>query len=629
MVINKGIMVKRLSDLPKTSVFTRYMKPDNMIPTPEAALENKDDIIHRPHILRLGTFSWSLPEKRAEYRYLTSSDRAFEDLGLDESNQEDPEFQQVMSGEWYLDGENFIKKGYPFPYAQAYTGYQFGLFAGQLGDGRVLNLFELPKPFKDQSNRGFYEMQIKGLGKTPFSRFADGKAVLRSSIREYIMSEHLNAVGIPSTRALTLTYLPKTFAQRYGAEKCAILSRFAESWARLGSFHMYRMRGERDEARKMSDYVIKELFTVEGKEFGYFNELMNTKNDFFEDGKNTIGELTRYDLMYLETVVRNAITVAYWQAYGFLNGVLNTDNTSILGLSLDFGPFSIMDRFDPNFTPNSEDHDHRYSYRNTPASIWWNLTRFGEDVCELIGAGNSLVDDPFFKDQGIKEEWEEPIIKRAAKIIEVGGEVYMYAFTKAYVEIMFARLGLPFSAINYDSPSIHIEELIEPLLKILSRVETDYNLFFASFMESNADEPNTNLERLTDKVLYFDSQEKMEDPTGYPKAEVIKEFGAWLEQYRRLFEHARMGDEEYNSKELAKRYNPLFLPRNWILEEVIAYTQQHDAEDLSYLKKLEKMSFHPYDKSKWGDELKELESKWLLQSNMGSEYSMLQCSCSS
>ena len=136
----------------------------------------------------------------------------------------------MVTGEFYLNKEDFQKKGYPFPYSQAYAGWQFGQFAGQLGDGRVVNLFEVPKNVPDKNNRHKYELQLKGAGMTPYSRFADGKAVIRSSIREYIISEHLNAVGIPTTRALSVSYLPETFAQRHRAEKCAIVSRFAELW---------------------------------------------------------------------------------------------------------------------------------------------------------------------------------------------------------------------------------------------------------------------------------------------------------------------------------------------------------------------------------------------------------------
>ena len=386
---------QKLAELPKTTSFTKHISPDGRIPKPEDAIANKDNIIHVPRVLQKGGFSWTLPEKRKKYKYLTTSAKALEDLGIDSLEVDNPEYQKLVSGEFYLENEDFQEKGYPFPYSQAYAGWQFGQFAGQLGDGRVVNLFEVPKNVKDKTNRHKYELQLKGAGMTPYSRFADGKAVIRSSIREYIISEHLNAVGIPTTRALSLSYLPETFAQRHRAEKCAIVSRFAELWVRLGTFDLYRWRSDRNGIKELSDYVINELFTIDGKKFGFLNKILAERDDFFDNSKETIGDLTDYDKMYLETIVRNASTTAIWQSYGFLNGVLNTDNTSVLGLAIDFGPFSIMDKFDPNYTPNSEDHELRYSYRNTPTAIWWNLTRMGENLAELIGAGPEILNDQF------------------------------------------------------------------------------------------------------------------------------------------------------------------------------------------------------------------------------------------
>ncbi|KAM9891733.1 hypothetical protein OXX79_010516, partial [Metschnikowia pulcherrima] len=391
-----------LVKLPKSTSFVAAMVPDDKITSVEIAAENKDNVIRTPRILQNGSFSWSLPEQRKEYRYLTSSPRAIADLGLSPEESDSKEFQEIVSGEIYA--KDFEKKGLPFPYSQAYAGWQFGQFAGQLGDGRVHNLFEVPKRGSDQSNetsaansaelaqnRPVYEVQLKGSGKTPYSRFADGKAVVRSSIREYIISEHLHAVGIPTTRALSLTYLPKTYAQRHGAEKCAIVARFAESWLRLGSFDLHRWRHDVSGVRRLSQYVIDELFTVNGGKFPFFEHLLK-KRDFFTNAAS-LGRLTDYDKMYYEIIVRNATTTAMWQSYGFLNGVLNTDNTSVLGLSMDFGPFAIMDRLDRKFTPNSEDHMLRYSYANTPTAIWWNLTRLGEDIAHLIGAGEKMASD--------------------------------------------------------------------------------------------------------------------------------------------------------------------------------------------------------------------------------------------
>lgn len=612
---------KKLAELPKTTSFTKYISPDGRIPKPEDAMANKDNIIHVPRVLQKGGFSWSLPEKRAKYRYLTSSDKALNDLGIDSKEVENPEYQKLVTGEFYLNKEDFQKKGYPFPYSQAYAGWQFGQFAGQLGDGRVVNLFEVPKNVPDKNNRHKYELQLKGAGMTPYSRFADGKAVIRSSIREYIISEHLNAVGIPTTRALSLSYLPETFAQRHRAEKCAIVSRFAELWVRLGTFDLYRWRSDRDGIKELSDYVINELFTIDGEKFGFLNKVLSERNDFFDSSKETIGELTDYDKMYLETIVRNASTTAIWQSYGFLNGVLNTDNTSVLGLSIDFGPFSIMDKYDPNFTPNSEDHELRYSYRNTPTAIWWNLTRMGENLAELIGAGSEILNDQFFKENGIKKEWEDRIITRATKLIEAGGELYQYAFTKKYVETIFNRLGLESSLINAKDPEVNHKELIDPMLDMLYKVQCDFNKFFLILQSSNL-ESGYDPKQIAETIL-LPGHNALESK--YSTQELIDEICNWLKIYDGYL--SKSGNAK--RKSISKYYNPLFLPRNWILNQVFEFTEEHNAEDLSYLKKLEKMCFNPYDKSKWGNELKELEQEWLLQSDIGADYSMLQCSCSS
>lgn len=617
-IMTKRLMhTKKLAELPKTTSFTKYISPDGRIPKPEDAMANKDNIIHVPRVLQKGGFSWSLPEKRAKYRYLTSSDKALNDLGIDSKEVENPEYQKLVTGEFYLNKEDFQKKGYPFPYSQAYAGWQFGQFAGQLGDGRVVNLFEVPKNVPDKNNRHKYELQLKGAGMTPYSRFADGKAVIRSSIREYIISEHLNAVGIPTTRALSLSYLPETFAQRHRAEKCAIVSRFAELWVRLGTFDLYRWRSDRDGIKELSDYVINELFTIDGEKFGFLNKVLSERNDFFDSSKETIGELTDYDKMYLETIVRNASTTAIWQSYGFLNGVLNTDNTSVLGLSIDFGPFSIMDKYDPNFTPNSEDHELRYSYRNTPTAIWWNLTRMGENLAELIGAGSEILNDQFFKENGIKKEWEDRIITRATKLIEAGGELYQYAFTKKYVETIFNRLGLESSLINAKDPEVNHKELIDPMLDMLYKVQCDFNKFFLILQSSNL-ESGYDPKQIAETIL-LPGHNALESK--YSTQELIDEICNWLKIYDGYL--SKSGNAK--RKSISKYYNPLFLPRNWILNQVIEFTEEHNAEDLSYLKKLEKMCFNPYDKSKWGNELKELEQEWLLQSDIGADYSMLQC----
>lgn len=623
----------KLADIPKTSTFLR-LKPDTRIPTPEAALLNKDNIIHTPRILESGAYSYTIPEDRGEYHHLSSSTPALSDLGLDSTEPETSQYQDIVSGKLYADPD-FLhavsagSAGYPMPYAQAYAGWQFGLFAGQLGDGRVMNLFEIPKPHNIvKENRNMYELQLKGAGMTPYSRFADGKAVLRSSIREYIISEHLHAIGIPTTRALSLTYLPHTLARRQIPEKCAIVSRFAESWVRLGTFDLYRWRGDREGIKSLSDYCIKELFTTEAGKFPALTRILGARNDFFDD----MDELSDYDRFYYETIIRNAESTAKWQVYGFLNGVLNTDNTSVMGLSMDYGPFSIMDKFDPNYTPNSEDHESRYGYRNTPTSMWWNLTRLGENLAELIGIGNKPVP------AGITPDMEEPIIKRATKIIEIGGQVYTYTFTKLYVETFFRRLGLSPDLIDQKEPDLQNQEIIVPLLKVLQKIQCDYNKFFIQLQEV----PSFNQD--------FAAIAKSLAPKShdlFDQDELADIIAGWLPIYKEyLTKSGALGYDRASSK----RYNPLFLPRNWILDEVIAQTEKSGGKDVLYLKQLERMSFYPFNPERWTpttegsvgtpenvgeqeasvgepEDMKKVEERWL--GDVGEEYSMMQCSCSS
>lgn len=616
-----------LAKLPKLSSFTASLTPDFAIGSEKVAFANEKNIIRTPRILQLGSFSWSLPEQRKEYLYVTTSGQALRDLGLDASEPENPEFRAIVSGQAYHN-DKFRDSGLPFPYAQAYAGWQFGQFAGQLGDGRVHDLFEVPKPVGSELpstplNRKVYEVQLKGSGKTPFSRFADGKAVIRSSIREYIISEHLNSIGIPTTRALSLTYLPKTYAQRHAAEKCAIVSRFAELWVRLGTFDLYRWRSDSVGIRALSDYVINELFTIDingtKEQFPYLNKLLEIKSDFFDDAKSSLGKLTDYDKMYLEIIIRNASTTAMWQCYGFLNGVLNTDNTSVLGLSMDFGPFSIMDRYNPNYTPNSEDHQGRYSYANTPTAIWWNLTRLGEDLAQLIGAGTDLIDLPAYKAGQLPQEHEERVVKRAIKLIEVGGEMYKYAFTEQYVETFFNRLGLLKLLINYQDPDVQNTELIAPMLDVLKKVQCDFNKFFLSLQEADVTLVNFKDKEFAKSILL----EEIPAHEAYNTEEIMDVVVEWLQVFK---DYVQRGGQ---SLELSSKYNPKFLPRNWILDEVIQKAEESGCTDLEYLHKLEKMAFNPYEPSKWGDELKDLEQKWLLQSDIGEAKSMLQCSCSS
>lgn len=587
-----------LESASKTSSFTERLKPDPKVPTVEFAQDpaSPPELFHRARLLKGGAFTWTRPERRKSYEYLTSSPNALKDLGLDPSETGSDYYRKLVSG------QEIVKA--PYPYAQAYAGYQFRDFAGQLGDGRVVNLFEITNPAGER-----YELQLKGAGKTPFSRFADGKAVLRSSVREFIVSESLNAIGIPSTRALAITGLPKTYAQRSGAEKCAVVCRMAPTWVRIGTFDLYKFRGDRQGLIELSDYVIDEVF--KGELLTHDDKLI-----FAEKRVQELGELTKFDQLFYEIIARNAKSVAYWQAYCFLNGVLNTDNTSVMGLAMDFGPFAFMDYFQPDYTSNHDDHTAMYSFRNMPSAIWFNLVKLSEDMAELLGAGPDLVKTKFFLEKGITEEQVDPVTKRAKQVIDAGGDIYERIYIDTYMRLVCRRLGIT------PRPT-DAGEVLAVMFECLQYTKLDYNQFFVTLQEQPInDDSKWDIDVVASKFI---PDNFTDDPfTDYTRENVVKMLKSFLTLFKQRVESEQLTDAlRY---ERAKGSNPLFVPRNWVLDEVIDYTQDNDMDPL-YLNKLLKMVSNPYDKSQWGEELNEVEKRWYEPTVK--ENQMGQCSCSS
>jgi uncharacterized protein YdiU (UPF0061 family) len=506
------------------------------------------------------------------------------DLGLAEGEEKTQLFEEVMAGQYVFEDT--------YPWAQAYAGYQFGVFAGQLGDGRAISLFEATNPVTGKR----YELQLKGAGLTPYSRFADGKAVLRSSIREALGSEYANALGIPTTRALALVNLPETFARRETTESCAIVCRMAETWVRLGTFDLHRARGNRSEMRKLADYCIEQVFGGESK-------LIYPKST--EEYKSN-----RYHQLYREIVVRNARSLAYWQAYAFMNGVLNTDNTSVYGLSIDYGPFAFMDTFDPSFTPNHDDGQLRYSYKHQPTAIWWNLIRLGENLGELLGATPELVDDKDFIEKGVKEKDEviDGILKRAERIIMDAGEEFEKTFVERYNELMSQRLGLFKS-----KPEDH-KDLFSPLLDMLEGCEIDYNQFFRKLSDCEFFNGKATDARIFMPVVRDFTAMKTPD-------ECVRDIDAWLALYVARLEAEGQNSDAERQKHM-RAVNPKFVLKNWILDEVITKAREND---FSLYHQVLGMSLEPFNET-WGlDEA--LEKRFCGDVPRSSR--SIQCSCSS
>jgi serine/tyrosine/threonine adenylyltransferase len=509
------------NDLPRTHVFTSKLPPDPSFPTPLDSHKAPRESLG-PRLVKGALYTYVRPEPPKEPELLAVSPAALRDIGLGEEAGKTEEFRDVVSGTKILGWCEKTGEGI-YPWAHCYGGFQFGSWAGQLGDGRAISLFETTNP----TTHTRYEIQLKGAGKTPFSRFADGKAVLRSSIREFIVSEALHALSIPTTRALSLTLLPHSKVQRERLEPGAIVCRFAQTWLRIGTFDILRARGDRGLIRKLSTYVAKDVFG------GWENLPAKAPSGQFETvdirrgvpGKVVEGSLgeeeNRFARLYREIVRRNAITVAAWQAYAFTNGVLNTDNTSLYGLSIDYGPFAFLDNFDPNYTPNHDDHMLRYSYRNQPTVIWWNLVRLGESLAELLGAG-ARVDEEDFIENGVREEDADELVKRAEGIIERAGEEYKAVFLAEYKRLMTARLGLR----TYKDGDF--QNLSSELLDIMSSLELDFNHFFRRLASVRLAELESEEGRKEAAGRFFHE----EGPAGISEESARARIGNWLVAWR-------------------------------------------------------------------------------------------------
>lgn len=649
-----------------TSRFVQKLLSDQLVPSVGKAIEIEErqdeeehrKVFHTPRLVsQRAHFAYTVSEKRPHYKPLLTSKKALDDLQLEMSQ----DLVAILTGQRiYCDESEGI-----FPYSMAYAGFQFGQFAGQLGDGRVTNLFDLP-----DKHGSMQTLQLKGSGLTPFSRFADGKAVLRSSLREFIISEALHHIGVPSTRALQLTALPQTKARRAMYEPCAMYCRYAPSWIRLGNFDLCRWRQDHGSLVKLADFCINDVFEG-GKEFPAHLDPESFKHDFFPDKEDEIGtepkeqerleSNTKYELFFRRVVNLNAESVAYWQTYGFLNGVLNTDNTSIMGLAMDFGPFSIMDKFQPQYTPNHDDVESRYSYANQPTAIWWNLTKFAQSMTTLIGAGPAHVEKIVAEGlAAVDEAMEKDIVSRANSVIASASNEYKFRFTVKYTDLMAKRLGIElnipkvFTSANLGSIAEKVREfnnaILEPLLQVLYVTQVDYNNFFVKLQGYSGPfktERNGGFELIEPDLLevFFSNAQiqKLEKHlAGRPDSdsgetrqlvECAEKLNTWIDDFVSL-----VPSESNSRSEIAKKVNPLFTPRAYILEQVVDDLTENQKErlndpqaevDTSLLQKLYSMSVNPYDSGKWEDNLRpEVVQDWTTHGDDDDKF-MKQLTCSS
>ncbi|MBP6597861.1 MAG: YdiU family protein [Giesbergeria sp.] len=385
------------------------------------------------------------------------------------------------------------------PLASVYSGHQFGMWAGQLGDGRAILLGETAAGI---------EVQLKGSGPTPYSRMGDGRAVLRSSIREFLCSEAMHALGIATTRALCITGSPDP-VRRESIETSAVVTRTAPSFIRFGHFEHFASRQQWDELRQLADYVID-------KHYPECRESQQFQGNAYAALLQAVSE-------------RTAQTAAQWQAVGFCHGVLNTDNMSILGLTIDYGPFQFLDDFVPDHVCNHSDTQGRYAFHHQPNIVYWNLLRLGQALQPLIG---------------------EPALGMAAL------ESYRTGFPIAFMALMRAKLGLP-------SDSAHPSEadVMDGALHLLAAQGVDYTIFWRRLSHAVAQSDFAPVRAL------FAHREPIE---------------AWLLSYKELLAHVSIGLEA----DLMLKTNPKYVLRNHLGEQAIRAAQKGDFTELQTLQTL-------------------------------------------
>ena len=422
-------------------------------------------------------------------------------LGLPEGWHQSEEALQALTGNQVLAGST--------PLASVYSGHQFGVWAGQLGDGRAILLGELA---------GGHEIQLKGAGRTPYSRMGDGRAVLRSSIREFLCSEAMHGLGIPTSRALCITGSPG-LVRREELETAAVVTRVAPSFVRFGHFEHFAANDQEEQLRTLADYVI-------GR---YYPECRSPEATSPWGGNP-------YAALLHSVSERTAQLMAQWQAVGFCHGVMNTDNMSILGLTLDYGPFQFLDAFVPGHICNHSDHHGRYAYNRQPNIAYWNLFCLAQALLPLI---------------------EDQDTALAAL------ESYKTVFPDAFMARMHKKLGLTQAQ---DSS----EALVEPLLQLLAQNAVDYTIFWRRLSHAVAEgqfEPVRDL--FADRAA----------------------IDAWLLSYSELLAL----EDKALAADLMLNSNPKFVLRNHLGEQAIRAAKGGDFSELATLQRLLERPFdeHP------------------------------------
>lgn len=462
-------------------------------------------------------FSYVNPTKPSNPKLIHASLEVAELVGISDDEIQSEDFLNTFSGKEILPETR--------PYAMCYAGHQFGNWAGQLGDGRAINLTEV------ENNNAFFTLQLKGAGKTPYSRTADGLAVLRSSVREHLCAEAMHYLGVPTTRSLSLMLSGDEVLRDIlyngnpAYEKGAIVCRVAPSFIRFGSFEMLTSRNELKNLKQFVEYNIKH----------YFPEIKGEPKEQYIQFFKTVADKTREMILH-------------WQRVGFVHGVMNTDNMSIHGITIDYGPYGWLENYDPNWTPNTTDsQNRRYRFGNQPQVAQWNLYQLANALFPLINEAKPL----------------EDIL-----------ESFINDFTSDYNVMFLSKLGI-FTSSDTDN------QLIDDLEVALQLSETDMTLFFRNLAKiKKSDSVENAIEKIKDSFYIPDEI----------NGETLDSWNKWFTIYLERLNTKSLSDE--NRSEKMNAINPKYVLRNYMAQLAI---DAADKGDYSLINELYTLLKKPYD----------------------------------
>jgi len=427
------------------------------------------------------------PTPLTNARLIWHNDSLASELGIPPSLFQPATGAGVWGGEALLPGMQ--------PLAQVYSGHQFGVWAGQLGDGRGILLGE-----QQLANSQTVDWHLKGAGLTPYSRMGDGRAVLRSTIRESLASEAMHALGIPTTRALSIVTSDTQIA-RETYEPGAMLMRIAQSHVRFGHFEHFYYRREPEKVRQLADFVIRHHWPQ------------------WQD------DADKYILWFRDVVARTASLMACWQTVGFAHGVINTDNMSILGLTMDYGPYGFLDDYQPDFICNHSDHQGRYSFENQPAVGLWNLQRLAQSL------------SPFIDVEALNDALD----------------LYQEVLMQEYGKLMRRKLGLT-------TQEKGDNDILNALFTLMAREGSDYTRTFRMLSQT---EQQSAASPLRDEFI---------DRAA---------FDGWFGTYRERLQREEIQDDDRQAQ--MKAVNPAMVLRNWLAQRAIEQAEQGDYAELHRL----------------------------------------------